>query len=145
MTIPEQAKWDKNLRENIYKPLVEGKKCYRMNYLSQKKNWGISSRDFLDKFMIFEENDCIYKYMTAVPNCLEKWPSPDKDTIRGQTLMTVQKMYRSADGKLHFDMLCQMDLKLELPAFLLSTVLPSGAKAWMTEVMKHYNKNHKNL
>ena len=99
----------------------------------------------MDKFIVFEHNGCIYKYITAAKDCLDKWPSPDKDTIRGQTLMTVQKMYRDESGKLHFDMLCQMDFKLDVPAFLLSTVLPSGAKAWMTEVMKHYNKNHKNL
>ena len=97
---PEQLAWDKNVRDCCNYPYEnpDGRKPSKSvfwTYYSNKKSWGISSRDFYEKAFLFATEDgCIYKWSTSCKNHLERRPVPDKDTVRGASLMCAQKFWR---------------------------------------------------
>jgi hypothetical protein len=48
-------------------------------------------------------------------------------------------------NKVKFNVITQVDFKINIPAFMTETFLPKATKSWYDTVQKHYNKNHKNL
>ena len=42
-------------------------------------------------------------------------------------------------------MICQCDFKIEIPAFLLTQILPKSAKKYHESLVKHYVKSHKRM
>lgn len=95
---PEQIKWDKNVLETEIIGLEneDGKVCKSAvyTYMANKKSWGINSRDFYEKAMIFSQDGCLYKYSSSCKDDLELRPKPYKDTVRGTSLITAQKFWR---------------------------------------------------
>jgi len=82
----EQLKWDKSLDKNeleFFSP--EKKTCSKLYSKGKTVTWGVSSRDFLDKCMMFKNNGDFYRYSTYVPGS-EKMKKP-KSTVRGETLI----------------------------------------------------------
>ena len=42
-------------------------------------------------------------------------------------------------------MLCQIDWKIKVPAFMMNTFFPKATKEWNANVNKYYIKNQKNM
>ena len=144
---PEMLKWEKNCRFNNNYPLQMGE-SRNCSFVHNALNggFGIKSRDFYEKCMVFEKDGAIYKYSASVNNSEEAKAAPDKDTIRGVGYFSMIKAWRDpADQKVHYMAQMQSDFKLEIPAMILGQILPNSAKGWMKEAQKHYTKNHKNL
>lgn len=111
-----------------------------------KKQYGIACRDFYDKVIQFVHEGTIYKYVSTVSDSEKHKPSPDKETIRCVNYFSITKIKRNpSDSKISYTVIGQNDPKIEIPKFIMDSVLPSSSKTWMTGAMKHYNKNHKNL
>ena len=109
----------------------EGKTCYGLCYVVNRKQFNIKSRDFYDKFIQFYHKGRFYRYATGTPNSLELRPLHTEDTIRGDTLLGVGMIYRNAEEKIRQVQLCQVDMKMEVPQWLLSQFLPKACKAWL--------------
>ena len=101
-------KWDANVERAFTFPNYSGK-CYRVNYLKQKKQFGISSRDYVDKSISFYDKGKFYKFSCGVPNSELPGPNgaqplcplPDKYTVRGFTNINVSMCHRNpVDGKI---------------------------------------------
>jgi hypothetical protein len=125
--------WDKLIKGSELISL-DGSKSYGIMYMSNKKQFTISSRDFYEKIFMFFHNGKLYRYSSSVANCEQAKPPPP-DTVRGKTMYNCGIMYRSEkDKKIYYDFVNQCDFKLSVPAFMINSFLPKAAKGWINDI-----------
>ena len=103
-------------------------------YTRHKRIYAIDGREFYEKGFLFYDQGKLYRYLTSVPDSIgepeyegdmRKRPLHSKATVRGETLFSMITIEREAKGKLKLIMLMQLDFKLRLPSFILSSFMPS--------------------
>ena len=114
----------------------------------------IASRDYAEKSFMFYDRGKFYRFTSGVPDSEFKRPNgrppicplPDYSTVRAFTFINIATCYRNpSDGKIIYSSVVQFDFKLKIPNFMLTTFVPRAIKAWMENIQKYYNKNHKQL
>ncbi len=74
---------------------------------------------------------------------IKKKPLPDNKTVRGFTIYNCGIFERLSDGTISGISVAQCDFKIKVPAFMITTFLPSQTKAWYQNITKHYMKHFK--
>jgi len=146
-------KWDKNLKACEELEVAPGKKSYGILYTENKKQFSLCGRDFYEKTFNFYNDGKFYRYSTSVedsekpgPNGEEPLkPSPSGQVVRAFTIYSCSMVERLPDGQIKHSQSCQMDWHIKAPTFLVNTFFPKAAKDWYGNVVKFYNKNHKNI
>ena len=147
------SKWDKNIKTVKTIPLVEGKRCFSLSYTLNKQQYSIAGRDFYEKQFNFFHNGKFYRYSSSIDNSEIEgpngepaaMPSPDDKTVRAFTAINCGVVQRGPKSELKFTMFCQIDWKIKVPSFILTSFFPKAAKEWNQNVNKYYTKNQKNM
>ena len=147
------SKWDKNIKSVRIVPLVDGKKCFYLQYTLNKQQYSISGRDFYEKQFNFYHKGKFYRYSSSIENSevegpngeLAIMPSPDDKTIRSFTVINCGIIERGPSNELLYSLICQIDWKIKVPSFILTSFFPKAAKEWNQNVNKYYTKNQKNM
>ena len=84
-------------------PSASGSNNYFYIHNAVQGSYGYSSRDFWEKCITFEHEGAVYKYFSSVVNSITARPSPDKDTVRATTFLSLFKCYRQQDGKVCYE------------------------------------------
>ena len=152
--MPEMIlKYEQNTEEAYNIPLSEDCRSAGFNYSRIKKVYTIESRETYDKGFMFFDDGKFYRYLSNVPNSvgepeyegdMSKRPVHSNATVRGETLFSVITIERDDKGKLLVTMLLQLDTKLNLPGFIVTTFMPSAMKTWYKNVSK-FVANKKNF
>ena len=67
--------------------------------------------------------------------------------IRADSIISVSKVERAPDGKIHVTYLtqCNMMLDYAIPKAVVDPFMVKATKQWYQNLDKHYTKNHKRL
>lgn len=148
--------WDKNILESESVPTTPGKKAYGLNYVSNKKQYQFSSRDFMEKGFNFYSDGKFYRYSTSIDDSekpgvydpqgpIRSLDDPE-NRVRGFTIYNCGLMQRNPKtNEIELTLVTQCDFKVSVPSFMLNSFLPKATKGWYDNIVKYYNKNHKNL
>ena len=74
------------------------------------------------------------------PACPER-----PNTVRCDTLININMIWRAPDGKIHSILISQADFKIKAPTFMTNSFLPKATKNWRESVDKYYLKNNKKM
>ena len=134
-------------------PLKDGNLSAGFSYSRHKRVYAIDGREFYDKGFLFFDKGKFYRYLTSIPDGvgepeyegdMKKRPLHSENTVRGETYVSMITIERDEKGKLLVKMLTQLDFKLRLPSFIVSSFLPNAMKTWYSNVKK-YVSNKKNF
>lgn len=105
-----RTKWD----INVAKVEQERKtKNSFLNYQLNKGKYGVSARDFVDKYVTFSSDGVFYVYSSAVTEEKEAEKELPAKTERARTILGYQRLYRDAEtGQIKLQSVQQADLKL---------------------------------
>lgn len=142
--------------ESETRATTPGKTSYGLAYSSNKPQYKFCSRDFMEKGFSFFADGKFYRYSTSIDNSevhgaydpsgpIRSLDDPNT-MVRGYTYYNVAVMSRNPTTKeVNLTVLTQCDFKAMIPNFMLTKFLPDATKGWHDNIVKYYNKNHKNL
>lgn len=144
-------KWDKNLNLAEYTPYRPGAVGIGFWYTNNKKQYTIASRDFYEKGFNFFHDGKYYRYSCSIadselagPNGEPPLRPCDNDTVRGRCVINCGMMQRNpSDGKILLTQISQMDFRINVPSFMVTSFLPKAMKSWYDESQKYYTKANK--
>ena len=146
-------KYESCLADAKFIPLRNDCFAAGFSYSRHKRIYVIDGREFYEKGFLFYDQGKLYRYLTSIPNSVgepeyegdfSKKPQHPDSPVRGETLFSIVTVERDEKGKLKLTMLMQMDFKLRLPSFIISSFMPSTMKTWYTNVNK-FVSNKKNF
>ena len=144
--------FDKNIK-NARRIEVYNKKSYGFLYFQNKKVFQVQSRDFVEKYVGFYHKGKYYRIVFSYKDADKRGPNgeppfcpvPDKQTVRGETVVGAITAERTADGKIKLTTVIQCDLKISIPTFMITTFLPRATKEWYENLNQYYDQNQSNL
>ena len=121
-TLLEKVKRDKTSHANV--DLV---------YFRFKKFIIFSPKEYTDKQIIFADGDVIYTFRTTNQKGVEETPVDPSlaPADRCESIVSIQMIYRDADGTVIFENMVQGDNKITyLPGWVLSMTAPKAISEW---------------
>lgn len=110
-----------------------------LNYQQNKGKYGVSARDFLDKYVTFSSGNVFYVYASATPEEVDQGKEVPAKTERARTLIGYQRLFRDPEtGAIKMQSLQQADLKLGYALkSVVSKYIGSTLQDWQNSLNAH--------